>query len=227
MDKKNLKARKTNWSSDKVVVIRRRKKPVPPTLAKSDPNLIQNQESQVKVKKKSSQGQPEVKLGSKKGPKGPKGRVKKTEPVKLTKEQRKRHKMRVKGRRLLKEIDPMIRKVLPKNIPYKIGIHSELLGYLEAMYPGKRTALRNAIGAFMKRETESYRYIKAISEGKYRYGFNCRKFPISDEDRKSATKKVKVKDNWAHRYEKWKKSQSSHKKRERTDSMETTKLKKK
>ena len=159
MIKKDLTTKKRLWSSDNVIVIRRRPKakptPVKPLKAKAKKKKPKKSEVTQKAK-----------------PKKPASVVHKSKLPKKIRQFRYR------------AINHM-NKILPEK-PYKIGITKDLFNAMKNDYPGKRTWLRLSIKFHMRRITKSEDYLKALAKKPYRHSLNGTKYTISKEHRKKA-----------------------------------------
>lgn len=162
----NINAKKKRWQNENVVILRKR--PTPPRAPIPAP--AKPQAAPVKV------------AGKKPKPKKP------APPQKPKPAPRKAPKYDLS---MLADIRPLVDRLLPKSMPYKLGIHWDIFAQLEKLYPDEKTKLVYAIRQIIGYKCRSFGYYKALAFGDFRYDINNKPSEITDEDRKEAHKVIK------------------------------------
>lgn len=178
MNKADLTAKKRRWSSDNVVVIRRRPKPKPVcNSAKTRPKKY--------IKKSKAKINPanKAKSGRKKSAEFEKAKIIAPPPKSPPKPKWKNKRKPNFYDRVLKHMN----KILPPQ-PFKIGIYKDLFEEMKDTYPGKRTKLRKAIKYYLKHKTVGRHYLKNLIIGEHRHGLNGGKYTIEKTHREYAKK---------------------------------------
>lgn len=84
-----------------------------------------------------------------------------------------------------KHVNARVAKMLPRRKPYTLGIRGQIINALfeTGEYEGKRKRVRICVENKLKSVCRSTVYLKAIRDGKIRYGLNGGMGFISDEER--------------------------------------------